>query len=458
MKIQLSSAFCLHNGVVILQDDPTCSRIGLLDVNDRQLRQRIEKSFPDARIDFESVDQETFSLNLSRYFSQDESEKSPFNPEQKSELFNDSDIDRVEEDAPIVNLLNSIFLEAIARRASDVHIEFEQNCARVRFRIDGALVRILQIPSDRATALSARLKLLANLNVLENRRPQDGRMDIANGGNILDIRVSFTPTIHGESIVLRLLNRGERPLTLDEIGFCEDQLTVVNRLVEVGSGLILVTGPTGSGKTTTLASILSKIRNEDIKIISIEDPVEYRIDGISQIQINEELGLTFDSLLRRVFRQDPDIIMIGEIRDVETAELAVRASLTGHLVFATLHTNSAVEAIVRLRDMGIPPYLLASVLRGVLAQRLVRKFCEPCAGAGCSRCSGTGFFGRTIIAEILPVTDEFSDLISRCGTKQDMVAFLRNRNFISLRDDAKNKIDRHIIPESEAYAELGYEL
>jgi len=457
-SIQLSSAFCSHNGVVILDDNTDITRIGMLRVSDNVLKKRIQKSYPDRKFHFESIDTETFNLKISRFFSANTDitvASTIENRKDHDRSYKDSDIDRLDEDAPLINLLNSIFLEAIARRASDIHIEGEQVYARIRFRIDGLLVNILKIPCDRAVALSSRLKLLSNLNVLENRKPQDGRIDIVSGGNALDVRISISPTVCGESIVLRLLNRSDRPLTLGDLGFCETHLRNIKEILQVSSGLVLVTGPTGSGKTTTLAAILRELNKEGTKIISIEDPVEYRIEGVTQVQINEELGLTFDALLRRVFRQDPDIIMIGEIRDIQTAELAIRAALTGHLVFATLHTNSAIDTIIRLQDMGIPPYLVASTLRAVIGQRLVRRICLECVGKGCTKCNSTGYRGRIVIAEIAQITKELSGKISENSSSTELEKVFMKNKYLSIREDAENKINLSLTTREEVFSELG---
>ena len=298
------------------------------------------------------------------------------------------------------------------------------------------------------------MKILANLNALENRRPQDGHIDVRTDSYSLDVRISIIPTIWGESIVLRLLNRSDSPFSLDSLGFSQSHFNCLQDILHISSGLILVTGPTGSGKTTTLAAILKSLDINDSKIISIEDPVEYRIEGITQIQVHEELALTFDALLRRIFRQDPDIIMIGEIRDIETAELAIRAALTGHLVFATLHTNNAIEAVYRLQNMGIPAYMLAAVLRMVIAQRLIRKVCRECK-CGCPHCSNTGYLGRTVIAEFIPINTDLSDLISSGIGIQEMRGFLQKISFKSLFDDADEKIALNLTTELEVRRELG---
>jgi type II secretory ATPase GspE/PulE/Tfp pilus assembly ATPase PilB-like protein len=298
---------------------------------------------------------------------------------------------------------------------------------------------------------------LAHLNVLETRKPQDGHIDVKAESFSVDVRISITPTIWGESIVLRLLNRSDVPYSLETLGFSADHRKQLDSILALASGLILVTGPTGSGKTTTLATILKILNTKERKIISLEDPVEYRIAGISQIQINEELGLTFDTLLRRVFRQDPDIIMVGEIRDSETAELAVRAALTGHVVFATLHTTDAVEAIYRLQNMGIPPYLVASVLQAVIAQRLVRRICTKCHAKGCGSCSGTGYSGRIVVSEMLQITRVLAGQISDEVISGKLRKFLEKSGHKTLFDDAKEKVALGVTSHEEIRRELGIE-
>ena len=291
--------------------------------------------------------------------------------------------------------------------------------------------------------------------MLENRRPQDGHIEIQTDTYSLDVRVSMVPTIWGESIVLRLLNRSDTPFTLDSLGFSPQYAQCLRDILCSASGLILVTGPTGSGKTTTLAAILKELNTQNTKIISIEDPVEYRIGGITQIQVHEALGLTFDTLLRRIFRQDPDIIMIGEIRDIQTAELAVRAALTGHLVFATLHTNNAIEAVYRLQNMGIPAYMVAAVLRISIAQRLIRKKCPSCNAEGCAQCLHSGYQGRTVIAEFIPVTPALAGMIAAGTGVEKMRTHLQKQRAQTLFDDANEKLAAGITTEAEIRRELG---
>ncbi|MBI3458500.1 MAG: type II secretion system ATPase GspE [Candidatus Rokubacteria bacterium] len=342
-------------------------------------------------------------------------------------------------DAPVVRLVNLLIENAVVSNASDIHIEpFEDNL-RVRYRIDGVLFDAETPPRRLKAAMTSRIKIMAELNIAERRLPQDGRIRMSLQGRRLDIRVSTIPTIHGESVVMRLLDRAAILLPLERLGFDARTQRQVERLIHLPHGMLLVTGPTGSGKTTTLYAALDKINSPDKKIITIEDPVEYQLRGVNQIHVKPKIGLTFASGLRHIVRQDPDVIMVGEIRDLETADIAIHAALTGHLVFSTLHTNDAPGAITRLLDMGVEPFLVASVLEGILAQRLVRILCPACRvpyepapkelramgietlpagvtpfrGKGCAECRGTGYRGRMGVYELLPMTEEMRSLTLR---------------------------------------------
>ena len=330
-------------------------------------------------------------------------------------------------EAPVIRIVNALIRRAVEMKASDIHIEPHEQAIRVRLRIDGRLVDTDPPPGDLRAAIISRIKIMAKLNIAEQRLPQDGRIQIAVAGREIDLRVATVPTLYGEGVVLRLLDRSGLVLDFEGLGFDQTALDAFVPLIERPNGIVLVTGPTGSGKTTTLYAALSQINTPDRKVITIEDPVEYQLPGITQIQVKSQIGLTFAHGLRSILRQDPDVIMIGEIRDAETAQIAVQASLTGHLVFATLHTNSAASAINRLRDMGVEDYLISATLIGVLAQRLVRRMCPDCASpadplsiarmapgietdgflqpGACPKCRQTGFRGRTGLVEVLPVTD-----------------------------------------------------
>lgn len=338
-------------------------------------------------------------------------------------------------EAPIIKLVNMLITRAVESRTSDIHIEPFENNVKVRNRIDGALIEVESFPKRIQAAVISRIKIMSRLNIAERRLPQDGRIRLRVSGREIDLRVSTIPTIYGESIVMRILDRGSALIMLESLGFPEDTLRKYKKLITTPYGMLLVTGPTGSGKTTTLYASLNKINSVDKKIVTIEDPIEYQIQGINQIQVKPQIGLSFANGLRHIVRQDPDIIMVGEIRDMETAEIAIHSALTGHLVFSTLHTNDAPGAVTRLLDMGIEGFLVSSSLIGVLAQRLVRVICPKCKepyvpteeladridfleknvptyyGVGCDECRFTGYRGRTGIFELMVVNEEIRRLV-----------------------------------------------
>jgi len=349
-----------------------------------------------------------------------------------------SDILDMANDAPIIRLVNTIIRQAVAEKASDIHFEVYEKELIVRFRIDGILYKMFTPPKKYQDSVISRIKIMANLNIAENRMPQDGRIQVKIAGKEIDIRVSVFPTYYGERIVLRLLNKSDISFELSSIGFSKDVLAGFNNLINLTHGVILVTGPTGSGKSTTLYGVLTKLNREDVNILTVEDPIEYQIPGIGQMQVKSKIGLTFASGLRSILRQDPDIIMIGEIRDLETAEIAIQSALTGHRVFSTLHTNDAASGITRLIDMGIEPYLISSSVNAFLAQRLVRMICQDCItpykpsqaeldragitrsflkkgtlfkGKGCEKCMHTGYTGRLGIFELLTLSDNIKKLV-----------------------------------------------
>jgi general secretion pathway protein E len=364
-------------------------------------------------------------------------------------------------EAPVVRLVNLLIEEAVSSEASDIHIEPSEDNLRVRYRIDGILYDLEAPPRRLQAAVTSRIKLMAELNIAERRLPQDGRIRMTLGGRRVDIRVSSIPTIHGESIVMRLLDRSSVFLPFDKLGFSPATAVTFNRLINQPNKIVLVTGPTGSGKTTTLYAALDKINSAEKKIITIEDPVEYQLRGVNQIAVRPKIGLTFSGGLRHIVRQDPDVIMVGEIRDLETAEISVHAALTGHLVFSTLHTNDAPGAITRLQDMGVEPYLIASVLSGVLAQRLVRRICQNCRvpdepdpgdllaigvtdargaklyrGGGCEACRKTGYKGRVGIYELFTITEEIRSLILRKASTGEIRPVAVEQGMVTLREDA----------------------
>jgi general secretion pathway protein E len=353
-----------------------------------------------------------------------------------------------QDDAPVIRLINGIIAEAINQSASDIHLEPYEHTIIVRLRIDGVMREILQAPAKVKARLVSRIKVMARLDIAERRVPQDGRMSLTLGGRSVDVRVSTLPSRHGERVVLRLLDKDQGLRQLDSLGLSADMLAQLRAALSMPNGVILVTGPTGSGKTTTLYAALNLLNDRTRNILTVEDPIEYAIDGIGQTQVNAKIGMSFAAGLRAILRQDPDIVMVGEIRDPETAQVAVQASLTGHLVFSTVHTNDAVGAFTRLRDMGVEPYLLASTVRAVIAQRLVRRLCPACKrpapigaqekaylreigaesatiyeSVGCAQCGGVGYVGRIGIYEFVGVDDEMRRLIHAGAAEQQMSAY-----------------------------------
>jgi type IV pilus assembly protein PilB len=365
----------------------------------------------------------------------------------------------------VVNMATTIISDAIQRYASDIHIEPYAHALRVRYRLDGVLHEVLQPSLDKAKPLISRFKIMADLDIAEKRRPQDGRIRVEEAGHMIDIRVSTLPTDFGEKIVLRILDKSHLQLDLSKLGFQDKDLGVFRRTIRLPYGMILVTGPTGSGKTTTLYAALNHINTPETNITTIEDPIEYNLPGINQTHVKSDIGLTFAAILRSILRQDPNVIMLGEIRDAETAEIAIRAALTGHLVFSTLHTNDALSAITRLTDMGIEPFLVAASVKMILAQRLLRTLCAECktplslsdqdveefrieglkagdqffAQQGCPSCNHVGYAGRTAVYEVLPIQNGLSDLIARSAPSAELREKARAAGFQTLRDAALAK-------------------
>jgi len=365
------------------------------------------------------------------------------------------------EDNQVVRLLNLVLLQAIKDRASDIHFEPFESEFKMRYRIDGVLYEMVPPPKQLGPAITSRVKVMANLDIAERRLPQDGRIELTLGGRQVDLRVAILPTIWGESCVMRVLDRSNVELALDRIGLRPDEIKTFKDLIAKPNGIAIVTGPTGSGKTTTLYAALSSINDIETKILTAEDPVEYDIDGLCQCQVNEETGLTFAKALRSFLRQDPDVILVGEIRDIETAQIAVQASLTGHLVLSTLHTNDAPSSIVRLIDLGLEQFLITATLEGVVAQRLVRTVCRGCKeeytpkeeelmelnltpndvrgrtffrGRGCDKCNNSGYKGRMAIFELMMVDDEMRELIMKQANTNVLRAHARKRGMRSLRE------------------------
>ncbi|MGE7949514.1 GspE/PulE family protein [Lysinibacillus sp. NPDC093688] len=370
------------------------------------------------------------------------------------------------EDSPIVRLVNQIIANGVAQRASDIHFDPQETDLRVRYRVDGVLRTERSLPKHMQNIILARIKIMGNLNITENRIPQDGRIKTNVNFKPVDIRLSTLPTVYGEKVVMRILDLSSVANSIDKLGFTEQNEVLFRNMIDNPNGILLITGPTGSGKSSTLYAALSNLNEEDVNIITVEDPVEYQLDGINQIQVKEEVGLTFATGLRSILRQDPDIVMIGEIRDFETAQIAVRASLTGHLVLSTLHTNSAVESISRLQDMGIEPFLLSSSLVGIMAQRLVRRICRDCGedyaftkheleimhkngiegvthgrrGRGCPSCNQTGYRGRMAIHEILPIDRNIKEMILSRSSDSAMRDYMKQEGYYTLLVDGLLKV------------------
>lgn len=410
---------------------------------------------------------------LNKYYPEDQAESIS---DLINELADDEDLARFEgrnesidleelkelaESNPVKKLLNLVLLQAIRDKASDIHFEPFEDEYKIRYRIDGVLYEMVPPPRHIAVAIASRIKVMANLNIAERRMPQDGRIELAVGGNPVDLRVAVLPTMFGESVVMRVLDRSNVKLDLGRIGLRDDDMNVFRQLIAKPNGIIINTGPTGSGKTTTLYAALQSLNDIETKILTAEDPVEYDIDGLCQCQINADIGLTFHRCLRSFLRQDPDVILVGEIRDLETAKIAVEASLTGHLVFTTLHTNDAPSAVARLMDLGLEPFLLTATLEAVVAQRLVRRICENCKaefhpteemlmeldlkpedvrgkafmyGKGCDNCNNTGYRGRLGLFEMMLVNDDLRDLIMKHGSTNVLRNASRKLGMRTLRE------------------------
>jgi general secretion pathway protein E len=379
-----------------------------------------------------------------------------------SEVQNDADLARImqdipavedlletSDDAPIVRMLNALLTQAARDGASDIHIEPYERHSSVRFRVDGGLREVVRPNRALHAALISRLKVMAELDISEKRLPQDGRISLRIGTRAMDVRVSTLPGAHGERAVLRLLDKSGAKLTLEAIGMPPVLLGQIKKLAAQPHGILLVTGPTGSGKTTTLYALLSQLDAARTNILTVEDPIEYELPGIGQTQVNVKIDMSFAKALRAILRQDPDVIMIGEIRDFETAQIAIQASLTGHLVLATLHTNDAASAITRLADMGVEPFLLSSSLLGVLAQRLVRKVCPACQGVGCTMCGQAGYQGRTGIFELLTSNEAIRALVHTQTSEAEIRAAAIQGGMVLLREDGERLVKQGITTQEE---------
>jgi general secretion pathway protein E len=461
---QNSEKDLLEYGSVIVVNDPACMQP--MDDLIRIL------GYDDVKLVLSTKDVILFAINMSYDLSRGSAEQLVQDMEENgstiiSELEEKADLLDDISDAPVIKLVNHIISQSVKARASDIHIEPYQDSFKVRYRVDGILYNFLSPPKWLQPALISRIKVMAKMNIAEKRLPQDGRLHVTIGHQEIDVRVSAIPTSFGERLVLRLLDKSGSLISLSDLGLASDKLALLDDLIRSPNGIILVTGPTGSGKTTTLYAILSSINIPDINIITIEDPVEYQLQGISQIQVNPKINLTFARGLRSIVRQDPDVILVGEIRDQETAEIAVQSALTGHLVFSTLHTNDSASAITRLVDIGVEPFLISSSVLAVVAQRLIRVLCTDCKEAytpdeaaleslgltrdqirdtviyrakGCESCFHTGYKGRMGIFEMMTLDSKLKSFILKTFDSNQIKDEALNRNMVTLRQDGINKV------------------
>jgi general secretion pathway protein E len=453
-RLRLTYAFAKENGLVILDGAASPARIGSRGAPDPRALLEVRRVV-NAPIAVDEMPADAFERRLSEIYSADGIRADDFNLEKGEEdlaalaegLPATADLLDTQDDAPVIRLINAIIAEAVKLKASDIHIEPYERTLSIRLRIDGVLREILSLPARMTPVLTSRVKVMARLDIAEKRLPQDGRISLSLGGKLIDVRVSTLPARFGERVVMRILDKEEASFDLDALGMPAETLRRFRSVLQRPNGIILVTGPTGSGKTTTLYAALRLLNDPSRNILTVEDPVEYAIDGVGQTQINPKVGMTFATGLRAILRQDPDIVMVGEIRDVETAEIAIQAALTGHLVLSTVHTNSAVGAVTRLRDMGAEPFLLSSTIAAVLAQRLVRRLCPTCKTPyepdeaernllglapgeaarihqpkGCGRCGHTGFEGRIGVYELMVVDETLRQLIHEDASEQQIAA------------------------------------
>jgi general secretion pathway protein E len=473
---KLTSKFMRHAGVLPLAEGGDGLIVAMIDPMDSYAARAVEMA-SGRRVLPRIALPSDFDVAYARLY---DSEKAPLG--QVADTLTDTgadeelleDVDRLRDlasEVPVIRLVNQLISRAIDGRASDIHIEPLQNRLIVRYRVDGVLREAASPPTRLRAAIISRVKIMAKLNIAERRLPQDGRIRLAVQGKEFDLRVSTMPTLHGEGVVMRILDRSSLVHDLSALGFLEESVEPFLRILDHPQGILLVTGPTGSGKTTTLYTSLMRLNSPERKLFTVEDPIEYQLEGVNQIQVKPQIGLTFAHILRSILRQDPDIIMVGEMRDLETAQIAVQAALTGHLVLSTLHTNSASGTITRLLDMGVEDYLVTSTVNGVLAQRLVRKLCPHCREPyhalpelatqlrlpviegepatlyrpkGCERCQGSGYFGRIAVMEFLPLSDEIRRLILHHATAQEIHRAGAAEGMRSMYEDGLHKAVRGI--------------
>lgn len=447
-------AFAKEQGLILLDDGAGEAVVGQREGGAPPMMVLVEARRAAGKpIRFETLPAKVFERRLSEIYSVEGLSAATFEDQDGHEdlsalaegLPETADLLDTEDDAPVIRLINALVAEAIKTRASDIHVEPYETALSIRLRIDGVLREVLSLPQKMTPVLTSRVKVMARLDIAEKRIPQDGRISLAMGGRLVDVRVSTLPSRFGERIVMRLLDKEQAQLDLDALGMPQDLRARFEKVLRKPNGVILVTGPTGSGKTTTLYAALTLLNDPGVNILTVEDPVEYALEGVGQTQVNNKVGMSFATGLRAILRQDPDIVMVGEIRDVETAQIAVQASLTGHLVLSTIHTNSAIGAVTRLRDMGVEPFLLSPTIAGVLAQRLVRRLCETCKEAhepdkveremlgsakgaviyrpkGCAACNGTGYEGRVGLYELVVVNEKLRKLIHDDAGEQELRA------------------------------------
>ncbi|MEX2345042.1 MAG: GspE/PulE family protein [Balneolaceae bacterium] len=453
---------------VLLEENNGAMVIGLLASADKQSLHSELSFITGKHIEFKEIDQKEFRILFeTQYGALPETDSvngaASYFPSLQNELSKGS----------VIQQVNNLIFRAINMGASDIHIEPYEESFRIRYRLDGILQHIVNLSLTNKNTVISRIKIMAHLDIAEKRRPQDGRIRISKETKKYDLRVSILPTDFGEKVVLRILDKSEQRLNLKELGFEKENLYKFKKAIHYPYGMILVTGPTGSGKTTSLYGALNELNSDEVNITTIEDPIEYNLHGINQTQVRSDIGVTFSHALRSILRQDPNVVMVGEIRDLETAAIAIRAALTGHLVFSTLHTNDAPSAVTRLIDMGIEPFLVASSVRLVMAQRLVRKICTSCKeeylpdkiaaadlgldsseipfyrGGGCKTCNGTGYKGRTALFEIMPISEILSTKVVQHANVQDLRRQAKEEGMITLREAGIQKIKNGITTPEE---------
>jgi len=480
----ISSRFIRENKIIPVELKNNVLKVILANPDDREIIEAL-RAASSADVVVYTGDSQTIDEYISKFYGQgsqninriiEDMDQQGFEFVREEEEEDVGHLKDLASEAPIIKLVNLLISRAVESRASDIHIEPFEDELKVRYRIDGVLHDVESAPKKLQAAVVSRIKIMAKLNIAERRLPQDGRIRLKFGEREIDLRVSTIPILHGESVVMRILDKESIVIDLDTLGFFPDTLSSFNKIITKPNGIFLVTGPTGSGKTTTLYGALDKINSPDKKIITVEDPIEYQLKGVNQIQVKTQIGLNFATTLRHIVRQDPDIIMIGEIRDLETAEIAIQSALTGHFVFSTLHTNDAPSAITRLLDMGVENFLLSSTVRGILAQRLLRNVCPKCKevdqtgtdqeefkalgitedvllykGRGCEACSFTGFYGRTGIFELLIIDDEIRKLILANADANQIRSAARRKGMRTLLEDGVKKIKAGVTTLSEVF-------